>query len=107
MKSHLDNDSFLSIYKTVLVICNTPRQTHCVRNYIFPHFIMVITVLWAELWFVFAPCNLAKSVEIVHILIRINVGYFRYIKQEREDVLVASTVYSKVFRPISFKTLLP
>ena len=96
MKSHLDNDSCLPIYKTIPAISNTPRQTHCVRNYVFPHLVMVITVLWAELWFVVARCNLAESVEIVHILIHINVGYFRYIKQEREDILVASAAYSTV-----------
>ena len=67
-----------------------------VRNYIFPRFIMVITVLWAELWFVVGRCNLAKSVGIVHILIRIILGYFRYIKPEREDILVAFTAYSTV-----------
>ena len=48
----LDNDSCLPIFKTIPTISNTPRQTHSVRNYIFPHFVMVITVLWAELWFV-------------------------------------------------------
>ena len=94
MKSHLDNDICLPIYKKIPEISNTPHQTHCVRKYIFLHFFMVITVLWAELWFVVALCILADSVEIVHILIRINVGYFRYIEQEREDILVASTVYS-------------
>ena len=41
-KSHLDNDSCLPIYKTITVICNTPRQTQCVRNSIFLHFVMVI-----------------------------------------------------------------
>ncbi len=86
MKSHLDKDSCLPIYKTIPAISNTLRQTHCIQNYIFPHFVMVITVLWVELWFVVAHCNLANSVEIVHILIRINVGYFRYIEQEREDI---------------------
>ncbi len=73
-----------------------------VRNDIFLHFIMVITVLWAELWFVVARCNLAESVGIVHILIRINVGYFRYIEQEREDILVASTVYSTSWKFCNF-----
>ena len=72
MKSHLDNYSCLPIYKTIPAISNTLPQTHCIRNYIFPHFVMVMTVLWAELWFVFAPCNLAKCVGIVHILIHIN-----------------------------------
>ncbi len=43
MKSHVDNDSCLPIYKTIPAICNTPRQTHFVRNSIFPHFVMVIT----------------------------------------------------------------
>ena len=51
MKIHLDNDSCLSICKTIPAISNTPRQTHSVRNYIFLHFVMVITVLWADLWF--------------------------------------------------------
>jgi hypothetical protein len=35
-----------------LAICDTPHQTHCVENSIFQHFVMVMTVLWAELWFV-------------------------------------------------------
>jgi hypothetical protein len=43
VKSRLDNDSCLPIYKTIPVICNTPRQTQCVRNSIFPLFVMVIT----------------------------------------------------------------
>ncbi len=55
VKSHLDNDSRLPIYKTIPEICNTPRQTQFVWNYIFPHFVMVITVLWVELWFVVVP----------------------------------------------------
>ncbi len=39
-----------------------------VQNYIFsPHLVIVITVLWAELWFVVVRCNLTKSVGIVHI----------------------------------------
>jgi hypothetical protein len=49
VKSHLDNDIWIPIYKTIPAICNTPRQTQCVRNSIFPHFIMVISdydVLW-------------------------------------------------------------
>jgi hypothetical protein len=33
---------------------------------------MVITVLWAELWFVVARCNLAVSVEIVPTIIHDN-----------------------------------
>jgi hypothetical protein len=57
---------------------------------------MVITVLWAELWFVAVRCTLAGSVGIVHILIRVNVGYFRYIEQAREDILVVSATYSTV-----------
>jgi hypothetical protein len=53
VRSHVGNDSCLPIYKTNLVIlCDTPHQTHCVGNSIFPHFVMVMTVLWAELWFV-------------------------------------------------------
>jgi hypothetical protein len=72
MKSHFDNDSCLPIYKTIPAISNTPRQTHSVRNYIFPHFVMVITVLWAELWFVVARCNLAVSVGIVPTIIHDN-----------------------------------
>jgi len=35
-------DIWIPIYKTIPAICNTPRQTQCVRNSIFPHFIMVI-----------------------------------------------------------------
>ena len=38
--------------------------------------------------------TLAESVGIVLILICINVGYFRFIEQEREDILIASTAYS-------------
>ncbi len=57
---------------------------------------MVITVVWAELWFVDARCNLAESVGIVRILIRTNVGYFRYIKQERRDILIAFIACSTV-----------
>jgi len=40
--------------RRIMGMCDTPRQTQCARNYIFPHFVrvMVITVLWAELWFV-------------------------------------------------------
>ncbi len=41
----LDNYSCLPIYKTNPAISNTPRQTHSVPNYIFLHFVMVITVL--------------------------------------------------------------
>ena len=96
VKCRLDNDSCLPIYKMIPAICNTPRQTNSVRNYIFPHFVMVITALWAELWVVVVRCNLTESVGIVHILIHINLGYFRYIEQEREDILVSSTVYSMV-----------
>jgi hypothetical protein len=29
-------------------ICNITHQTHCIGNSIFPHFVMVMTVLWAE-----------------------------------------------------------
>jgi hypothetical protein len=32
VKSHLDNDSCLHIYKTIRVICNTPGQTPCVQK---------------------------------------------------------------------------
>ncbi len=39
---HLDNDIWIPIYKTIPAICNTPRQTQCVQNSIFPHFIIVI-----------------------------------------------------------------
>ncbi len=42
VKSHLDNDSCLPIYKTIPAICKTPCQTQCVRNSIFPHFVMGI-----------------------------------------------------------------
>jgi hypothetical protein len=57
---------------------------------------MVITVLLSELWFVVARRNLAESVGIVHILIRTNVGYFRYIKLERRDILIAYTTCYRV-----------
>jgi hypothetical protein len=50
--------------KTIPVISNTPRQTHFVGNSIFPHFVMVMTVLWAELWSVVARCNLAGNIGI-------------------------------------------
>jgi hypothetical protein len=52
VKSHLDDDSCLPIYKTNPAICDTPHQTHCIGNSIFPHFVIVMTMLWAELWFV-------------------------------------------------------
>jgi len=52
VKSHLDNDSCLPIYKMIPVICNTPCQTQCVVNSNFPHFVMVIMVLRAVLWIV-------------------------------------------------------
>ncbi len=45
VKSHVDNDSCLPNYKTIPAICNTPPQTHCVQNSIFPHFVMVIRVI--------------------------------------------------------------
>lgn len=32
----------------ILAICDTPPQTQCMWNDLFPHFIMVITVLWAR-----------------------------------------------------------
>ena len=62
VKSHLNNDIWIPIYKTIPAICNTPHQTQCIQNSIFPHFIMVITqcnVLWAEFWFV-VVCWCAK-----------------------------------------------
>jgi hypothetical protein len=65
VKSHLDDDSCLPICKTIPAISNTPRQTHFVGNSIFPHFVMVMTVLWAELWSVVARCNLAGNVGIL------------------------------------------
>jgi hypothetical protein len=46
-------------------ICDTPHQTHFVGNFIFPHFVMVMKVLWAKLWSVVARCNLAGNVEIL------------------------------------------
>ena len=56
VKSHLDNDIWIPIYKTIQAICNTPRQTQCVPNSIFPHFIMVIMMCCGGpscgLWFV-------------------------------------------------------
>ena len=64
VNSYLDNDIWIPIYKTIPAICNTPRQTQCVPNSIFPHFIMVISdydVLWgAELWFVVCGCVLVR-----------------------------------------------
>ena len=62
VKSHLDNDIWIPIYKTISAICNTPRQTQCVRNSIFPHFIMVIMLCCGPscgLWFV-VVCWCAK-----------------------------------------------
>jgi hypothetical protein len=41
-------------YKINPANCDTPHQTHCVGNSIFLHFVMVMTMLWAELWFVVA-----------------------------------------------------
>ena len=52
MKSDVGNNICLPIYKTNPAICNTLHQTNCVGNSIFPHFVMVMTVLWAKLWFV-------------------------------------------------------
>jgi hypothetical protein len=49
-------------------ICDTPHQTHCVGNSIFPHFVMVMTVLWAELWFVVECRALCKKKHLVGIL---------------------------------------
>jgi hypothetical protein len=66
--SHLGNDSCLPIYKTNLTICDTPHQTHCVGNSIFLHFVMVMTVLWAELWFVVECRALYKKKHLVGIL---------------------------------------
>ena len=43
LKIHVDNDSCLPNCKRNLAICNTLRQTHCVRNSIFLHIDMVIT----------------------------------------------------------------
>ena len=45
VKSHLDNDIWIPIYKTIPAICNTQRQTQYVRNSIFLHFIMVNRVV--------------------------------------------------------------
>jgi len=48
--------------KTIPAICNTPPQTQCVRNSIFPHFIMVIMLCCGPscgLWFV-VVCWCAK-----------------------------------------------
>ena len=68
MKSHLDDDSCLPICKTIPAICDTPRQTHFVGNSIFPHFVMVMTLLWAKLWSVVARCNLANNVRYLGFL---------------------------------------
>ncbi len=65
VESHLDDDSCLPICKTIPVISNTPHQTHFIRNSIFLHFVMVMTVLWAELWAVVARCNPAGNVGIL------------------------------------------
>jgi hypothetical protein len=63
VKSHLDNDIWIPIYKTIPAICNTPRQTQCIPNSIFPHFIMVIMMCCGGpscgLWFV-VVCWCAK-----------------------------------------------
>ena len=42
VKSHLDNDSCLPIYKTIPAICNTPHQTRA-SEFHFSAFVMVIT----------------------------------------------------------------
>jgi hypothetical protein len=68
VRSYLGNDSCLPIYKTNPAICDTPHQTHCVGNSIFPHFVMVMTVLWAELWFVVECRALCKKKHLVGIL---------------------------------------
>ncbi len=65
LKSHFDNDSCLPIYKTIPAICNTPRQTHCVRNSIFPSLRHGDYVLWAELWFLVVCHAKSSNVEIV------------------------------------------
>ena len=46
VKSHFDNDSLLSIYKTILAICNTPRKIQCVMEFHFSalHHIMIPVV---------------------------------------------------------------
>jgi hypothetical protein len=61
VRSHLGNDSCLPIDKTNLAICDTTHQTHCVGNSIFPQFVMVMTVLWPELWFVVECRALCKK----------------------------------------------
>jgi hypothetical protein len=61
VRSHLGNDSCLPIDKTNLAICDTTHQTHCVGNSIFPQFVMVMTVLWPELWFVVECQALCKK----------------------------------------------
>ena len=43
VKSHLNNDIWIPIYKMIPAICNTPRQTQCIQNCIFLHFVVVIT----------------------------------------------------------------
>ncbi len=58
MKSHLGNNSCLPIYKTNPAVCDNPHQTQCAGNSIFPHFVMVMTVLRAKLWFVVVCCVL-------------------------------------------------
>ncbi len=74
MKSHLDNDSCLPNLQddsgNIQYSASNPLRTELH----FPHFIMVITVLWAELWFVVAHCNLALSVGIVPMIIHDNLA---------------------------------
>ncbi len=56
---HVDNDSCLPIYKMIPAICNTPCQTHCIRNSIFLHFVMVIACCGPScgLWLCVARVN--------------------------------------------------
>jgi hypothetical protein len=82
VRSHLGNDSCLPIYKTNPAICDTPHQTHCVGNSIFPYFVMVMTVLWAELWFVVECRALCKKKPSRRNTTTINLDITTYDEQE-------------------------
>ena len=41
VKSHLNNNIWIHIYNTTPVLCNILHQTQCIRNSIFPHFVIV------------------------------------------------------------------
>jgi hypothetical protein len=66
VKSHLDNHIWIPIYKTIPEICNTLRQTQCVRNSIFPHFVVVITCCGPSygLWLCVGALNRGRAKNI-------------------------------------------